>query len=158
MTRIFARLQSRLSACRGVLIDSNILLDVATNDAKWGGWSGRALAECAEYAALMINPVIYAEVSVGYRTIEALDTALPGALYRRAPLSWEAGFFAGKCFLLYRRRGGLRRSPLPDFYIGAHAAVEKLALLTRDEARYRSYFPTLEILAPGAEMQEYGTV
>ena len=96
----------------------------------------------------LISPVIYAEVSIGYTTIEALDAALPSALYRRDPLPWEAGFLAGKCFLSYRRRGGVRNSPLPDFYIGAHAAIGQFALLTRDAARYRSYFPAIEILAP----------
>ncbi|MBZ5621329.1 MAG: type II toxin-antitoxin system VapC family toxin [Acidobacteriia bacterium] len=141
-------MQARLRACRGVLVDSNILLDIATNDPGWGDWSARALAETAEHAALIINPIIYAEVSIGYTTIEALDAVLPPALYRREPLPWEAGFLAGKSFLLYRKRGGLRTSPLPDFYIGAHAAIEHLALLTRDQARYRSYFSTIEILAP----------
>lgn len=141
-------LRERLSSCRGVLVDSNVLLDVATNDPDWSGWSERALAECADNAALIVNPIIYAEVSVGYTTIEALDAALPAALYRREPLPWEAGFLAGKCFLKYRRRGGQRRSPLPDFYIGAHAAVARLALLTRDAAPYRTYFPSVEILTP----------
>ena len=97
---------------------------------------------------LILNPIIYAEVSIGYATIEALDAALPAALYRREPLPWKAGFLAGKSFLMYRRRGGLRTSPLPDFYIGAHASVEALALLTRDAVRYRTYFPKVEILTP----------
>lgn len=141
-------LQARLSACGGVLVDSNVLLDIATNDPIWSDWSGMALAESAECATLIINPIIYAEVSIGYSTIEALDAALPDALYRREALPWEAGFLAGKCFLSYRRKGGVRNSPLPDFYIGAHAAIRHLALLTRDAARYRSYFPKLEILAP----------
>jgi len=132
----------------GVLVDSNILLDVATNDPEWGGWSASALEELAEHSSLMINPIIYAEVSIGYGTIEALEAALPLALYRREALPWEAGFLAGKCFLRYRRGGGLRRAPLPDFYIGAHAAVARLGLLTRDARRYRSYFPTVELFAP----------
>jgi len=140
--------RARLKGCRGVLVDSNVLLDVATKDPHWSDWSGKALAEAAEQAELFINPIIYAEVSVGYSTIEALESSLPAALYRREPLPWEAGFLAGKCFVLYRRRGGLRNSPLPDFYIGAHAAVGQLALLTRDRARYRTYFPKVEILAP----------
>lgn len=129
-------------------MDSNILLDVATNDPAWGDWSSRALAEAAEYTTLIINPIIYAEVSIGYTTIEALDAALSTSLYQREPLPWETGFLAGKSFLQYRRRGGARTSPLPDFYIGAHAAIEALALLTRDAAGYRSYFPQVEILAP----------
>lgn len=133
---------------RGVLVDSSVLLDVATQNPEWKDWSEGALGECADRAILVINPIIYAEVSVGYTTIEALDAALPRALYQREPLPWEAGFLAGKCFLEYRRKGGTRRSPLPDFYIGAHAAIGQLALLTRDASRYRTYFPTLKILAP----------
>jgi hypothetical protein len=148
MTPALANLRPRLRACRGAIVDSNVLLDVATNDPTWGEWSEKALAECAEHTTLIINPIIYAEVSIGYTTIEALDAALPATLYRREPLPWEAGFLAGKCFLLYRRRGGPRDFPLPDFYIGAHAAIGRLALLTRDAARYRSYFPKVEILAP----------
>ena len=148
MTQPLLNLKTRLRACRGVLEDSNVLLDIATNDPDWGDWSAHALAEAVEHAPLIINPIIYAEVSIGYTTIEALDAALPARLYQREPLPWEAGFLAGKCFLQYRRRGGSRTSPLPDFYIGAHAAIGQLALLTRDTARYRSYFPTIEILAP----------
>ena len=148
MTPAITGLRARLSASRGVLVDSNVLLDVATNDPDWGDWSARALAEVAEHTTLIINPIIYAEVSIGYSTIEALDASLPATLYQREPLPWEAGFLAGKSFLRYRRRGGSRTSPLPDFYIGAHAAIGRLALLTRDPARYRTYFPRLEILAP----------
>jgi predicted nucleic acid-binding protein len=148
VTPAITGLRARLSASRGVLVDSNVLLDVATNDPDWGDWSARALAEVAEHTTLIINPIIYAEVSIGYSTIEALDASLPATLYQREPLPWEAGFLAGKSFLRYRRRGGSRTSPLPDFYIGAHAAIGRLALLTRDPARYRTYFPRLEILAP----------
>lgn len=140
-------LSARLRNCRGVLVDSNVLLDIATNDEKWGEWSGSTLAECAEHSTLIINPIIYAEVSVGYSTIEALDAALPRVVYQREPLPWEAGFLAGKCFLTYRRRGGPRQTPLQDFYIGAHAAIGNLALLTRDAARYQTYFPKVEILS-----------
>jgi predicted nucleic acid-binding protein len=142
------KLADRLSGCRGVLVDSSILLDLASKDPRWSGWSGRALAECADHAQLVINPIIYAEVSIGYTAIEDLEQALPGALYRREPLPWEAGFLAGKCYLSYRQRGGQRNAPLPDFYIGAHAAVAGLAILTRDPTRYRSYFPQVEVLAP----------
>lgn len=132
----------------GVLVDSNVLLDVATGDPSWSGWSERALTEMADRAPLIINPIVYAEVSVGFPTVEELDAALPAEIFRREPLPWEAGFLAGKCFLQYRRRGGERRSPLPDFYIGAHAAVRGLTLLTRDAARYRTYFPRLTVVAP----------
>jgi hypothetical protein len=86
---------ARLRNCRGVLVNSNILLDIATNDAQWSDWSGSALAECTEHATLVINPIIYAEVSIGYTTIEALNAALPSSLYQREPLPWEAGFLAG---------------------------------------------------------------
>ena len=148
MRPVLADLATRLRNCRGVLVDSNIILDIATNDARWSEWSGCALAECADHTVLVINPIVYAEVSIGFTTIEALNAALPSASYTREPLPWEAGFLAGKCFLAYRRRGGLHNTPLPDFYIGAHAAIEQLALLTRDVARYRTYFPKLEILGP----------
>ena len=131
-----------------VLVDSNVLLDISTQDAEWSEWSENALAECAEYANLIINPIVYAEVSIGFTTIEALNAALPGDLYQREPLQWEAGFLAGKCFLAYRRSGGKKTSPMPDFYIGAHAAIAGLALLTRDAARFRTYFPKVELLSP----------
>jgi predicted nucleic acid-binding protein len=148
MTQVIPGLEKRLNGCRGVLVDSNVLLDIATNDPVWRDWSARALADAAERTMLIVNPIIYAEVSIGFTTIEALDAALPAALYQREALPWEAGFLAGKSFLMYRRRGGLRTSPLPDFYVGAHAAIEGLALLTRDQSRYRSYFPKVEIIAP----------
>jgi predicted nucleic acid-binding protein len=144
-------LQERLKSCRGVLVDSNVLLDIATNDPIWGEWSASALAEMAEHTALFINPIIYAEVSIGFATIEALDAAIPDTLYQREALPWEAGFLAGKCFLQYRRRGGVRNSPLPDFYVGGHAAIGHLGLLTRDAARYRSYFPGIEVFAPAKD-------
>jgi predicted nucleic acid-binding protein len=148
MTTALHNLATRLRNCRAVLVDSNVLLDIATNDARWADWSARALAECADCTALIINPIVYAEVSIGFSTIEALDAALPSTFYEREALPWEAGFLAGKCYLSYRRRGGQRTAPLPDFYIGAHAAIEGLALLTRDVARYRTYFSKLEILGP----------
>ncbi len=131
-----------------VLVDSNVLLDVATNDPKWGAWSSAALAEAAEASALAINPIIYAEVSIGYKRIEELEEALPAGLFGREGLPYEAGFLAGKAFVAYRRRGGQRPSPLPDFYIGAHAAVAGYRLLTRDPARYHTYFPKLELISP----------
>jgi predicted nucleic acid-binding protein len=131
-----------------VLVDSNVLLDVATEDRAWAAWSARALAQAAGDSVLVINALVYAEVSVGFATIEDLEDALPPEIYRRDPLPYEAAFLAGKCFLRYRRRGGKRSSPLPDFYIGAHAAVAGLRLLTRDPRRYREYFPTVALIAP----------
>ncbi len=146
-------LSARLRDCRGVLVDSNVLLDIATNDPTWSAWSSDALAQCAEHALLLVNPIIYAEVSIGFTTIEALNAAVPSSIYERAPLPWEAGFLAGKCFLAYRRRGGVRNTPLPDFYIGAHAAIAKLALLTRDVARYQTYFPKVQIIGPSQDLR-----
>jgi predicted nucleic acid-binding protein len=131
-----------------VLVDSNVLLDVATNDPTWGEWSAETLRRTADSASLVINPLVYAEVSIGFDAIEDLEAALPTDLYRRQDLPYEAGFLAGKCFLRYRRAGGQKRSPLPDFYIGAHAAVAGYRLLTRDATRYRSYFPNLALIAP----------
>jgi hypothetical protein len=132
----------------GVLVDSNVILDVATDDPAWGRWSSETLAAIADEAALVINPLIFAEVSTRYARIEELEAAVPANLFLRDPLPYEAAFLAGKAFLAYRKRGGDRASPLPDFYIGAHAAVAGYRLLTRDAARYRTYFPTVELIAP----------
>lgn len=132
-----------------VLVDSNVLLDVMTEDENWLEWSSGALERCAEESVLCINPMIYAEVSIRFERIEALETALPTDILRRLPIPYEAAFLAGKCFMDYRRRGGKRSAPLPDFFIGAHAAVEQMSLLTRDVSRYRSYFPKLRLIAPG---------
>mgnify|MGYP001818651308 CR=1 FL=1 len=119
-----------------------------TEDSEWADWSAEALSECAEHSPLAINPLIYAEVSIRFDRIEDLEDALPEDDFKRLSLPWEAAFLAGKCFVRYRRRRGERRSPLPDFYIGAHAAVGGLVLLTRDAARYRTFFPGLELVAP----------
>ena len=153
MRPALAKLAARLGDCRGVLVDSNILLDIATNDPKWAAWSSQALAVCAEHSALIINPIIYAEASIGFKTIEALNAALPSGIYERAQLPCEAGFLAGKCFLDYRKRGGQPTTAMPDFYIGAHATVDQLALLTRDDARYRTCFPKIEVLAPQMDLK-----
>jgi predicted nucleic acid-binding protein len=131
-----------------VLVDSNVLLDIATADPRWLDWSSRALETAADESTLAINPLIYAEVSIGFERIEDLEAALPAALYEREPLPYDAAFLAGKAFQLYHRRGGARGSPLPDFYIGAHAAIRGHRLLTRDPARYQSYFPTVELIHP----------
>ena len=131
-----------------VLVDSNVILDVLTRDPRWYDWSARALERCADASELVIDPIIYAEVSIGFARIEELDEALPTESFRRSPLPWEAGFLAGKCFMRYRKEGGTRRAPLPDFYIGAHAAVAGMTLLTRDATRYRTYFPSLRLISP----------
>jgi predicted nucleic acid-binding protein len=132
---------------RGVLVDSNVLLDLFTDDPEWAEWSEARLAAAIDAGPVVINPIIYAEVSISFDRIEALEAALPKQL-RREDLPWEAAFLAGKCFLEYRRRGGPKRSPLPDFYIGAHAAVTSRALLTRDPDRYRATFPSLSLVSP----------
>jgi predicted nucleic acid-binding protein len=130
------------------LVDSCVLLDVITGDEQWADWSAGQIATAMDAGRVVINPLIYAEVSVGYKTIEELDDLLPASDYEREPLPYPAGFAAGKAFLRYRRGGGDKRSPMPDFYIGAHAAVTGYELLTRDAARYRTYFPTIAIIAP----------
>ena len=131
-----------------VLVDSNVLLDVATGDPGWAAWSSAALERAADEAILVINPIVYGEVSVGFPTIEELDLALPTDLFRREAIPYEAAFLAGRSYLAYRRRGGTGRSPLPDFFVGAHAAIAGYRLLTRDAARYRTYFPTITLIAP----------
>src|SRR5262249_41100711 len=123
-------------------------LDIATEDRKWFDWSSSTLAKCAEEGKLWINPIIYAEVSVGFSQIEELDEMLSQTVFNRAPLPFEAGFLAGKCFLRYRKASGIKITPLPDFYIGAHAAISNLTLVTRDRGRFKTYFPKLNLLCP----------
>jgi predicted nucleic acid-binding protein len=130
------------------LVDANVLLDVMTEDARWSAWSARALEQAADRHRLVINPIIYAEVSVRYSRIEDLDAALPKTMFDREAIPYEAAFLAGKSFLAYRRRGGTKRSPLPDFFIGAHAAIAGYRLITRDAARYRAYYPKVSLVAP----------
>jgi predicted nucleic acid-binding protein len=131
-----------------VLVDSNVILDVATNDSRWAEWSAARLEELANETTVVVNPIIYSEVSIGFDRIEDVERALPADLFRREALPWEATFLAGKCFLRYRRSAGVKRAPLPDFYVGAHAAVSGHRLLTRDAARYRTYFPRVELITP----------
>jgi predicted nucleic acid-binding protein len=130
------------------LIDSCALLDVLTNDATWGEWSAQAITAAETEGELVINPLIYAEVSAGYAQVEEVDAALPAAIFRREPLPYEAGFLAAKAFVAYRKRGGAKTAPAPDFYIGAHAAVARYRVITRDAARFRTSFPSLELIAP----------
>jgi predicted nucleic acid-binding protein len=131
------------------LVDSNVLIDVLSGDPIWADWSSQALAELGSEGPLVINPMIYAEVSHRYSRKELLDRELPEDTFIRESIPWAAAFLAGKVYVEYRRRGGHRRSPLPDFFIGAHAATAGLRLLTRDSSRYRTYFPTLDLVAPG---------
>lgn len=132
----------------GTLVDSNVLLDVITEDERWFEWSSDALARAADDGPLFINPIIYAEVSVRFSRIEGVEDALPSSDFGRLALPWESAFLAGKAFLDYRRNRGTRSSALPDFFIGAHAAVADLRLLTRDATRYRTYFPTVRLTSP----------
>jgi len=133
-----------------VLVDSNVLIDVISEDVRWLDWSARNLERLAERSRLVVNPVIYAEVSMRFTRIEDLDATLPKASFDREPIPFEAAFLAAKAHLAYRRQGGAKTSPLPEFFIGAHAAIAGYRLLTRDAARFRSYFPKLELIAPGS--------
>lgn len=130
------------------LVDSNVILDVLTDDPAWAAWSRQALAEAVDDGPVAVNPIIYAEVSVRFARIEDLEDAVPVDDFARLQLPWEAGFLAAKAFQRYRQAGGRRGATLPDFYIGAHAAVSGLRLLTRDRARYRTYFPSVDLIAP----------
>jgi predicted nucleic acid-binding protein len=130
------------------LVDANVLLDVLTEDPNWFRWSASHLAECVEKDILVINPIIYAEISIGFEKIEEVEEALPCDVFIREPLPWEAAFLAGKCFLAYKKKKGKKTSPLPDFYIGAHAAVCGYILLTRDHRQYHTYLPKLQLIAP----------
>lgn len=133
---------------RGCLVDTNVLFDYLSMDSEWFDWSASMLTQAANEAFLAINPIIYAEVSVRYARVEDVEAALPASYFMRAPIPWEAAFLASKVFQQYRRKGGTRTSALPDFFIGAHAAVSGMTLLTRDARRYREYFQKLSIIAP----------
>jgi len=133
---------------QGVLVDSNVILDVFEDDPKWAVWSEMKLQELGERTLLYINPIIYAEVSIGFQRVEELEAAINGCDFRMIHIPKEGLFLAGKAFLRYRQRKGSKAAPLPDFFIGAHAAVSQMKLLTRDTNRYRTYFPTVEIICP----------
>jgi predicted nucleic acid-binding protein len=132
----------------GFLIDANVLLDIATADPTWMTWSQEQLRSAAGRGAVFINPIIYAELAPAFTNAGELDRWLDPGIFRRSPLPYEAGWLAAQAFLQYRRAGGARSAPLPDFYIGAHAQVEKLTLITRDAARYRTYFPGVVLISP----------
>lgn len=133
---------------KGLLVDSNIILDVFLDDPTWADWSEAALSEYSVHTPLYINPIIYTEISIGFKKIEELESALLKSGVQMLEIPKEALFLAGKAFLQYRRRRGARKSPLPDFFIGAQAAVLDLELITRDTKRYKTYFPTVRIIAP----------
>jgi predicted nucleic acid-binding protein len=129
-----------------ILVDSNILLDILTEDSSWSEWSTMQLKTLAEHHILAINPIVYSEISARFTKIEDLENCIRAAGLTRMTLPWEAAFLAGKVFIQYKKNGGTRQSSLPDFFIGAHAAVEDMLLLTRDVNRYRTYFPKLELI------------
>ena len=131
-----------------MLVDSNVLLDIVTADPEWLPWSQAALADALLAGAVAINQLVYAEVSISYQQSAELDAVLTRLRIQRIDLPWEAAHLAGQAFLKYRRQGGTRTSPLPDFYIGAHAQTAGLPLLTRDAKRYRTYFPKVSLLTP----------
>jgi len=133
-----------------ILVDSNVIIDILTVDPRWRAWSEAALRDAADREDVAINPIIYAEIASGFGTMSDLDRHLGVDAFRRLALPYEAGFVAGRAFVEYRRRGGERTSPLPDFYIGAHAAVSNLGLLTRDARRYTGYFPRVRLISPGS--------
>ena len=133
------------------LVDANVLLDISTDDPIWRPWSERVLEDALAEGTVSINPIIYAEVALDFADSNALDRWLRELDIERRALSCEAAFPASRAYAGYRRAGGTRRSPLPDFYIGAQAAVAGLTLITRDASRYRTYFPSLRLLAPAEE-------
>lgn len=130
------------------MVDSCVYLDIFSEDPKWYAWSAGALSEAANQGTIVINPVIYAEISIRFTQIEELESLLPSDVFEYRSIPREAAFLAGKTFLKYRRRGGQRPHPLPDFFIGAHAAIHKLDLITRDIRRFREYYPSLNLICP----------
>ncbi|HET7293201.1 MAG TPA: type II toxin-antitoxin system VapC family toxin, partial [Vicinamibacteria bacterium] len=131
-----------------ILVDTNVFVDVWSHDPTWAAWSEQMLARAAEAGPLAVNPIIYAELCLGFEEESGLDETLADAGIKRLPLPYQATWPAARAFAAYRKRGGRRHAPLPDFFIGAHAVVEGLTLLTRDPRRYRTYFPELRLIAP----------
>jgi predicted nucleic acid-binding protein len=133
---------------KGVLADSNVILDVFLNDLQWADWSQATLEEYSNQTSLYINSIIYSEISIGFKLIEDLESAISKAGFQLLDIPKEALFLAGKAFIKYKKREGVKRTPLPDFFIGAQAAVLNLNLLTRDVSRYQTYFPTVKLISP----------
>ncbi len=131
---------------KGVLVDSNIVLDVFLNDPKWADWSESKLDEYDQLGILYINSIVYSEISIGFKRIEDLESAIAKAGLQMLEIPKEALFLAGKAYLKYKKRKGTKRTPFPDFFIGAQAAVQNLDLITRDVSRYQSYFPTVKLI------------
>lgn len=132
------------------LVDSNVLLDLFTRDPTWYDWSAQAVAEAANTSRIVINVIIYAEASVRFSRIEDFEEALAVPAIDREPIPYEAAFLAGKMYGIYKRRRGNKTSPLPDFFIGAHAAVSGYRLITRDPGRVRTYFSQVRLITPKA--------
>ena len=132
----------------GLLVDSNVILDIFLDDPNWADWSESSLARYSVHTKLYINSIVYAEVSIAFERIEKLESALNGGGFQMMEIPKEALFLAGKAFLKYRKGKGVKRSPLPDFYIGAQAAIFDLDLITRDVSRYRIYFPSVRLISP----------
>ena len=130
------------------LLDTNVLLDIATADAVWLSWSEKEFCSATAQGPIPINPIIYAELAPAFATVADLDYWLDPAIFERLPLPYAAGWLAAQAFLKYRRSGGVKTSPLPDFYIGAHAEVGGHTLVTRDPSRYRTYFPSVRLIVP----------
>ncbi len=130
------------------LVDTNVLIDVFAKDPRWFAWSSRMLAEAVDHGALVVNQIAYAEIGSSYSDQGTLDAILSEQAFRLEDLPWEAAFLAGQAYVAYRRRGGAKTAPLPDFFIGAHAAARGYRLLTRDRGHYATYFPTLDIISP----------
>ena len=133
---------------KGLLVDSNIILDVFLDDPIWAEWSETALSEYVTHTPLYINQIIYSEISIGFNKIEELEVAISKSGFQMLEIPKESLFLAGKAFLKYRKYKGAKKSPLPDFFIGAQAAVLDLELITRDKNRYQTYFPTVKIISP----------
>jgi hypothetical protein len=131
-----------------VLVDSNVLLDVFNEDSEWFDWSAASLFDLAVGSRIVVNPIICAEISPNFDSLEDMNRWEKSSEFEFRALPWDSAFLAGRAYEAYRARGGTRRSPLPDFYIGAHAQVEKMKLLTRDVVRYRTYFPEVELICP----------
>ncbi len=132
----------------GILVDSNVIIDILTEDKQWFDWSASMLSYYADHTQLYINPIIYAEIALAFERIEDLEAAVPNTIFTRAPIPWEAAFLAGKIFKKYRENGGNKLLPLPDFFIGSHATIAKLEILTRDIKPYKGYFPNLKLISP----------
>ena len=133
---------------KNVLVDSSVILDVFLDDPEWGDWSEGVLAKLSEMGSLFINPIIYTEISIGFKRIEEVEKAVSECGLKMASIPREALFLAGKVYVRYRKGKGKKVAPLPDFFIGAHAAVEGLELVTRDVRRIKTYFPGVKIIAP----------